>query len=67
MAACSPLVVRFLTEIAVDKIVRVVSDDQRGHGIEVYTISDRSQKREATQKLEAAVARKRQQRLAASA
>lgn len=46
-----------------------VSADQRGHGLgvsmEVYTISDRQQKREAVKKLEALVARKRQRRLSA--
>ena len=46
-----------------------VSADQRGHGLgvsmEVYTISDRQQKREAVQKLEAAVLRKPQQKLSA--
>jgi len=46
-----------------------VSADQRGHGLgvsmEVYTISDRQQKREAVQKLEAAVLRKCQQKLSA--
>jgi hypothetical protein len=46
-----------------------VSADQRGHGIgvsmEVYTISDRQQKREAVQKLESMVIRKRQRRLSA--
>jgi len=39
-----------------------VSADQRGHGVgvsmEVYTISDRQQKREAVQKLESMVIRK---------
>ena len=46
-----------------------VSADQRGHGLgvsmEVYTISDRQQKREAVKKLESAVTRKRQRRLSA--
>lgn len=46
-----------------------VSADQRGHGLgvsmEVYTMSDRQQKREAVQKLEAAVLRKPQQKLSA--
>jgi integrase len=46
-----------------------VSADQRGHGLgvsmEVYTISDRQQKREAVKRLESLVARKRQQRLSA--
>jgi integrase len=46
-----------------------VSADQRGHGIgvsmEVYTISDRQQKREAVQKLESAVIRKHQRKLSA--
>ena len=41
-----------------------VSADQRGHSLgvsmEVYTMSDRQQKREAVQKLEAAVLRKPQ-------
>lgn len=40
-----------------------VASDQRGHGIgvslEVYTISNSEQKREAVKKLEAAVLRKR--------
>ena len=44
-----------------------VSADQRGHGLgvsmEVYTISDRQQKREAVNKLESAVALKRQPKL----
>jgi integrase len=46
-----------------------VSADQRGHGLgvsmEVYTISDREQKREAVKRLESAVARKHQQKLSA--
>ena len=46
-----------------------VSADQRGHSLgvsmEVYTMSDRQQKREAVQKLEAAVLRKPQQKLSA--
>ena len=41
--------------------------DQRGHGLgvsmDVYTISDRQQKREAVNKLESAVALKRQPKL----
>jgi integrase len=44
-----------------------VSADQRGHGLgvsmEVYTSSDRQQKREAVQKLESAVALKRKPKL----
>jgi len=44
-----------------------VSADQRGHGLgvsmDVYTISDRQQKREAVNKLESAVALKRQPKL----
>jgi integrase len=44
-----------------------VSADQRGHGLgvsmEVYTISDRQQKREAVNKLESAVALKRKPKL----
>lgn len=44
-----------------------VSADQRGHGLgvsmDVYTISDRQQKREAVMKLESAVALKRQPKL----
>lgn len=44
-----------------------VSADQRGHGLgvsmDVYTISDRQQKREAVKKLESAVALKRQPKL----
>jgi hypothetical protein len=43
-----------------------VASDQRGHGIgvslEVYTISDLEQKREAVRQLEAAVLRKQQPR-----
>lgn len=46
-----------------------VSADQRGHGIgvsmEVYTMSDRQQKREAVQKLESMVIRKTQRKLSA--
>jgi len=46
-----------------------VSADQRGHGLgvsmEVYTISDRQQKREAVNRLESLVARKRQRKLSA--
>jgi len=46
-----------------------VSADQRGHGlgvsIEVYTISDRQQKRDAVKKLESLAARKRQRSLSA--
>ncbi|HTR36285.1 MAG TPA: hypothetical protein VMH80_10305 [Bryobacteraceae bacterium] len=46
-----------------------VSADQRGHGVrvslEVYTKSDRQQKRQAVRKLESLVARKRQRRLSA--
>jgi hypothetical protein len=46
-----------------------VSADQRGHGLgvsmEVYTISDRRQKREAVHKLESSVARKPQRELSA--
>ncbi len=46
-----------------------VSADQRGHGIgvsmEVYTVSDREQKREAVNKLESMVARKRQRKMSA--
>jgi integrase len=46
-----------------------VSADQRGHGVgvslEVYTISDRQQKREAVKMLESSVARKRQRKLSA--
>jgi integrase len=48
-----------------------VSADQRGHGIgvsiEVYTISDRQQKREAVQRLESMVIRKRQPELSTEA
>ena len=48
-----------------------VSADQRGHGLgvsmEVYTASDRQQKREAVQKLESAVALKRQPKLSEKA
>jgi len=44
-----------------------VSADQRGHGLgvsmEVYTISDRQQKREAVQKLESAVTSKSKPKL----
>jgi integrase len=44
-----------------------VSADQRGHGLgvsmEVYTISDRQQKREAVKKLESAVALKHKPKL----
>jgi hypothetical protein len=44
-----------------------VSADQRGHGLgvsmDVYTISDRQQKREAVKKLESAVALKRQPKM----
>jgi integrase len=46
-----------------------VSADQRGHGMgvsmEVYTMSDRQQKREAVQKLESSVIRKRERKLSA--
>jgi hypothetical protein len=46
-----------------------VAADQRGHGIgvsmEVYTRSDMEQKKEAVNKLEAAVLRKSQQTLSA--
>jgi integrase len=46
-----------------------VSADQRGHGLgvsmQVYTMSDRQQKREAVTKLESAVARKRKPKLSA--
>jgi integrase len=48
-----------------------VSADQRGHGIgvsmEVYTISDREQKREAVQRLKSMVIRKRQPELSTEA
>jgi len=48
-----------------------VSADQRGHGIgvsmEVYTISDRQQKREAVKRLESMVIRKHQPELSAEA
>jgi hypothetical protein len=44
-----------------------VSADPRGHGLgvsmDVYTISDRRQKREAVKKLESAVALKRQPKM----
>jgi hypothetical protein len=46
-----------------------VSADQRGHGLGVsmgvYTISDRQQKKQAVDRLEAAVLRKRKQKLSA--
>jgi hypothetical protein len=60
------------TDASLSREARVdakVSADQRGHrlgvSMEVYTISDRHQKREAVKKLESLVARKRQRRLSA--
>jgi hypothetical protein len=45
--------------------------DQRGHGLgvsmDVYTVSDRQQKREGVKKLESLVARKRQTQMGSEA